>query len=65
MGKNVFQKCYRIAFGSPQTIENNIVAKLLTHQISLCHQPLHGGFTAKITGFSNMVCMVNHTMEDL
>ena len=36
-----------------------------THQIASCHQPCHGGITAWITGFPNMVCMVNHAMEDL
>ena len=36
-----------------------------THQIALCYQPCHGGFTAKITDSPNMVCMVNHAMEDL
>jgi len=28
-------------------------------------QPYHRGFTVKITGSPNMVCMVNHAMEDL
>ena len=54
MGENnVFQKMAHaiIALGSPQTTENNeflfknIIAMHWTHQIALCHQPCHGGFT--------------------
>jgi len=60
-----------IALGSQQTTENNkfllkhVVATHWTHQIALYHQPCHGGFTAKITGSPNMVCTVNHAVEDL
>ena len=57
--------------GSSQTMENNefllknIVAMQWTHQIALCHQPCHRRFTANITGSPNMVCTVNHAIEDL
>jgi len=65
------KKCHIIALSSQQTTENNefllkhVVAMHWTHQITLCHQPCHGGFTAKITGSPNMVCTVNHATEDL
>jgi len=72
MGENdVFKKCHIIVSGSQQTTENNefllkhAVAMRWTHQIALCHQPCHGGFTVKITDSPNMVCTVNHAMEDL
>ena len=42
----------------------NIVAMRWTHLIALCHQPYHGGFTAKITGSPNMGT-VNHATENL
>ena len=29
-----------------------------THQIALCYQSCHRGFTAKITGFPNIVCIL-------
>jgi len=71
-GENdVFKKIHIIALVSQQTTENNefylkhIVAIRWTRQIALCYQPCHGGFTAKITGSPNMVCMVNHATEDL
>jgi len=59
------------ALGSQQTTENNefllkhVVAMRWTHQIALCLQSCHGGFTAKITGSPNMICTVNHATEDL
>jgi len=65
------KKCHIISLGSQQTTEinefllKNVVATCWTHQIALCHQPCHGGFTVKITGSPNMVCTVNHAMEDL
>ena len=65
-----FLKCHILALGSLQMMENNefllknIVAMRRTHLIALCHQPYHGGFTAKITGSPNMGT-VNHTMEVL
>ena len=67
----LFKKSHIIALGSSQTMENNefllknVVVMHWTHQIALCHQPCHGGFTAKITGSPNMVCTVNHATEDL
>jgi len=71
-GRNdVFKKCHIIAVSLQQTTENNefllkhIIAMRWTHQIALCHQPCQRGFTAKITGSPNMVCTVNHAMEDL
>ena len=71
-GENdVFQKCYRISLGSPQTMEKNefplqtIVEMHWACQIALCHQLCHGGFTTNITGSSNMVCMFNCATEDL
>ena len=70
MGENEnFQKVLQL--GSPQATDNNeflfknIVVMHWTHQIALCYQPCHGGFTAKITGSPNVVCMINHTMKDL
>ena len=33
--------------------------------MTLCHRPCHERFTAKITGSPNMVCTVDHGMEDL
>jgi len=72
MGENdVLKKIHIIVLGSQQTMENNefllkhIIAMRWTHQIALCYQPCHGGFTAKITGSPNMVCTVNHATEDL
>jgi len=65
------KKCHIIALGSQQTMENNefllkhVVAMRWTHQIALCHQPCHRGFTAKITGSPNMVYTANHATEDL
>ena len=43
----------------------NTAAMHWTHQIALCYQPCHEGFTVKITGSPNMACTVNHAMEDL
>ena len=43
----------------------NIVATHWTYRITLCYQLSHGGFTAQITGFPNMVCTANHATEDL
>ena len=43
----------------------NITAMCWTHKIASCHQPCHGGFTAKITSSPNTICMVNHATEDL
>jgi len=57
--------------GSQQTTENNkfllkhVVAMRWTHQVALCYQPCHGGFTAKITDAPNMVCTVDRATEDL
>jgi len=51
----MFLKKYRIIVLGSQTMENNefllkhIIAMHWTHQIALCHQPCHEGFTAKIT----------------
>ena len=65
-----FLKCHIITLGSLQTMENdefllkNVIVMRLTHSIALCHQPYHGGFTAKITGSPNMGT-VNHTTEVL
>ena len=69
--KQCFTKCHKTVLGLPQTMKNdefhltNIVAMCWTHQITLCHQLRHGRFITKITGFPNMVCMIDHTMEDL
>ena len=71
--KRCFLKSHIIALGSRQTTENsdsefllkNIVAMGCTHQIALCYQPCHRGFTVKITDSPNMVCTVNHATEDL
>ena len=61
----------KIPQNSVRLITNNgkffksTVAILWTHQIALCHQPCHRGFTAKITDSPNMVCTVKHTTEGL
>jgi len=72
MGENdVLKKFHIIALSSQQTMENNefllkhVVAMRWTHQIALCYQLCHRGFTAKITDAPNMVCIVNHATEDL
>ena len=57
-----------IALASSQpwkTISKGIVAMCYTHQIVLCHQPCHRGFTARITDSTNKICTVNHAMKDL
>ena len=58
-----------IVLGSPQTTKTNEFTWSQCigwiHQIALCHQPSHRGFTAKVTDTPNVVCMVNHAMEDL
>ena len=41
----------------------NIIVLHLAHQIASSHLPCHGGFTAKITGFPNMIYTVNHALE--
>ena len=48
-----------------QRIFKSVFAMHWTRQITLCHQPYHGEFTAKITGSPNIVYMVNQAIEDL
>ena len=43
----------------------DIIAMHLSHQINSWYQPCYEGFITKITGSPNMVCTVNHAMEEL
>ena len=46
-------------------LTTNNVAMHWTHQIALCQQPCHRGFTVRITDSPNMVCTIKHALEDL